>query len=163
MEMSRIKNSISYLPVIGFLFLIASLPFYYGWFQRAALYILGVSYVIDYVINQRWKDWHWSKNKWVYVAFIGFFLLIPLRQCCDENITSLFSKTIQNYLPFLIFGICGIIGITNKLQEIIFNYTRKWHIKSVLCSCSCKNKQKFINKKGDFKLWHVEVLTEQEG
>ena len=114
MEMSRIKNSISYLPVIGFLFLIASLPFYYGWFQRAALYILGVSYVIDYVINQRWKDWHWSKNKWVYVAFIGFFLLIPLRQCCDENITSLFSKTIQNYLPFLIFGICGIIGITNK-------------------------------------------------
>lgn len=114
MEMNRIKNSISYLPVIGFLFLIASLPFYYGWFQRAALYILGVSYVIDYVINQRWKDWHWSKNKWVYVAFIGFFLLIPLRQCCDENITSLFSKTIQNYLPFLIFGICGIIGITNK-------------------------------------------------
>ena len=111
-----VKNGVSYLPMIGLLLLVAALPFQYGWVQRTALYILGISYPIDYILNHRWQGWHWTRDKWVYVAFILFFCLIPLWQLFDPVRTYLLQFTIERYLPFLVIGICGIAGLTDRFR-----------------------------------------------
>lgn len=114
--LQKIKNIVSFFPVIGLLLLVGSLPFHYGWFQRISLYIIAVAYPIDYICNQRWKSWKWTNQKWIYVLFICAFLLPLIWQCFDDCITPIFSKTLNYYFPFFFFGICGIIGTTDKLR-----------------------------------------------
>lgn len=112
----KINNVVSYLPVVGLLALIATLPFHYGSAQRIALYWLAAAYPIDYIVNRRWQGRHWSHRNWVYVAFIAFFCLIPVWQIFDPLYTPHFAFTIEHYLPFLVIGICGIVGFTDKLR-----------------------------------------------
>jgi len=112
----QLKKIVSYLPVIGLLLLLCALPFHYGWLQRLSLYIIGISFPIDYIYNQRWKSCKWSNQKWVYVIFICFFLLIPIWQYFDKQTTPTLQIMINNYVPFLFFGICGLLGITDRLR-----------------------------------------------
>ena len=114
--LQRLKQIASYLPVLGVILLSTALPFHYGGYQRFSLYFLAVTHVLDYVVNQRWKNWKWSNMHWVYICQIAFFLLIPIWQIGDDLHTPILQRTIENYLPFLIFGICGIMGITDKLK-----------------------------------------------
>lgn len=112
----KINNVVSYLPAVGLLALMATLPFHYGSAQRIALYWLALAYPIDYIVNRRWQGWHWSHRNWVYVAFIAFFCLIPIWQIFDPQLTPLFQFTIERYVPFLAIGICGLLGVTDKFR-----------------------------------------------
>lgn len=114
--METLRKYISYLPVFSLLLLVASLPFHYGAFQRISLYSLAVTIPLDYVINQRWQQWKWTSKHWVYVAFILFFCLIPISQLFDPLKTFLYPHTIERYLPFLVIGILGILGMTDKVR-----------------------------------------------
>lgn len=116
------RNIMSYLPVIGLLCLSSSILFPYGWYQRISLYIIAVSYPLDYVCNLRWKEWQWNNNKIVYILFISFFLLIPIWQLFDSQHTPILQHTIEKYLPFLLIGICGIMGMTDKfrIEYVVF-------------------------------------------
>lgn len=114
--METLRKYISYLPVFSLLLLVASLPFQYGTFQRISLYAIAVTIPLDYILNQRWRQWKWTSKHWVYVAFILFFCLIPLRQLFDPLQTFLFPYTIERYLPFLVIGALGIMGITDKIR-----------------------------------------------
>ncbi len=113
-----VKNGISYLPMIGMLMLVASLPFQYGWVQRTALYILGISYPIDYILNHRWQGWHWTQDKWVYAVMILFFLQTPLWQLFDLTPpTRYFCGQLEMRTAFIGVGIVGLAG-WNKQQDI---------------------------------------------
>ncbi len=111
-----IRQITSYLPLLGILFLVATLPFPFGPVQRIALYVLAIGYVLDYVVNQRWKALRWTKEKWMYVAFILFFALTPIRQLFDSQMTCYFHFEMEHYMPFLIFGLVGILGVSDKLR-----------------------------------------------
>jgi O-antigen ligase len=113
---NRIKSIVSYLPILGIILLISAIPFHYGWYHRISLYILTFTYILDYIANQRWKNWQWSNKYWVYICQIAFFLLIPVWHIFDEIQTPILQRTIENYMPFLILGICGIIGTTDKFR-----------------------------------------------
>ncbi len=117
-----IRKIISYLPLIGLLSLVATLPFPFGPMQRIALYMSAIGYLLDYVINQRWQSFQWTKEKWVYVAFIAFFSLTPIRQLFDSQLTPYYKFEIEHYMPFLIFGVVGILGMNGRLKVRYFAY-----------------------------------------
>ncbi len=117
-----IRKIISYLPLLGLLFLVATLPFPFGPMQRLALYVSATGYLLDYVVSQRWQSFRWTKEKWVYVAFIAFFALTPIRQLFDSQLTSYYKFEIEHYMPFLIFGMVGILGMNDRLKVRYFAY-----------------------------------------
>lgn len=114
-----VQRWIGCLPIVGILMLIASSPFDYGWLQRSSLYLLALSYPLDYVINKRWRSWHWSKDKWVYVAMIVFFLITPIRQLFDPTSpTAYYNYQIDLRIPYLVVGVIGIIGLYNEVNIV---------------------------------------------
>jgi O-antigen ligase len=113
---SIIQRVISWLPVVGLLMLVAVLPFHYNWCQRFAWYWLAITYPLDYVVNCRWKNWHWTNSKWAFVAFIAFALLVPLWQLFDPLHTDLFRTTLENVAPLFVLGLVGILGVTDKMR-----------------------------------------------
>ena len=113
---TKIGEWISYLPMVGLLALLGAMPFHYGEAQRIALYWIAATYPLDYIVNKRWRGWKWTQAKWTYVAFIAFFCLIPIWQLFDPICTSLYQFTIERYMPFLVVGICGLAGMTDKLR-----------------------------------------------
>lgn len=112
----RIQTVISWIPVVGLLMLIAVLPFHYNWCQRIAWYWLAITYPLDYVVNCRWQNWHWTNSKWTFVAFIAFALLVPLWQLFDPLHTDLYETTLENVAPFFFLGFVGILGVTDKMH-----------------------------------------------
>ncbi len=114
--MKKVQNIISYLPFVVVLLLMASLPFPYGPFQRIVSYLIAIVYPLDYIINKRWEGWKWSSRKWIYVVFIAFFALVPISQLFDPIRTPLYSFTLEHYAPFLIIGLCGMFGMTDKIR-----------------------------------------------
>ncbi len=112
-----VKNGVSYLPMIGLLLLVAALPFQYGWVQRTALYILGISYPIDYILNRRWQGWHWTRDKWVYVVMILLFLLTPIWQLFDPTpSTDYYQFQLHQRSAFVWVSIAGLSGFSPRLR-----------------------------------------------
>ena len=116
MTSHAVKNIISYLPIVGLLCVVGCMPFYYGPLQRWSLYIALGLYIIDYIINKRWQNIGWNRQKWVYVAFIVFFVCFPIRQLFDPYYSDQFTSVLEHNLPFLVFGIIGLIGVTDKMR-----------------------------------------------
>ncbi len=105
------------MPAVGLLLLVASLPFHYGWVQRTALYILGISYPIDYVLNRRWEGWHWTRDKWVYVVMILLFLLTPIWQLFDSTPpTDYYRFQLHQRSAFVWVSIAGLAGFSPHLH-----------------------------------------------
>lgn len=114
--MNRLKQLSAYIPSIGILLILCSLPFPYGGFQRYSLYIAGIGYLIDFGLNRRWREWRWSREKWVFLLFMAFYLCIPLWQWFDSSCTWLFHKKMETYLPFFILGLFGFLGFNRTLR-----------------------------------------------
>ena len=62
------RELVAWLPVLGLLMVLSALPFGWSDYQRIGIYVLGIGYVADYSCNQRWKQFSWSRGKWIYVV-----------------------------------------------------------------------------------------------
>ena len=80
-----VRNVVSYLPVIGLLLIIISTPFGYNIVQKTGHFMFGIGYVLDYSLNKRWVNWRWASDKWIYVAMLSIYILIPLWQLWDKT------------------------------------------------------------------------------
>lgn len=111
------RKLISYLQVLSLWVLIVALPFRMGPLQYWIMIAAVVLFVLEYVANQRWRTWHWERNKWLYVAMIAYYLLIPIWQlwsdCYDPRH---FAYTLENGLPLLVGGAVGIIGFGERVK-----------------------------------------------
>ena len=116
MIMNKLKNYITYIPAVGILMVVASLPYHYGWLQRIGLYLSGIGYICDWLLNTRWREWKWTPDKWVYVAMVAFYACIPIRQLFDSNQTWLYLYKVREYVPFLILGIMGFCQMPTRLK-----------------------------------------------
>ena len=114
--MDKLKQLSAYIPSIGILLILCSLPFPYGNFQRYSLYAAGIGYLIDYGLNQRWREWRWSREKWVFIFFMAFYLCVPVWQLFDSSCTWLFYKKMETYLPFFVLGLFGFLGFNRTLK-----------------------------------------------
>ncbi len=114
----------SYLSLFSMLCIVATVPFYYGWCQRIALYMLALCYPLDYVVNRRWEGWHWSEDKWVYLLMIALFILTPLWQFVDTMPpTPFYYHQLSLRVAFLVIGAMGFLGVTDKLRPTYVGYT----------------------------------------
>ena len=119
-----LRTLIAYIPMAGMLVLIASLPFEYSEVRRTGHYLLGIGMVIDYIVNQRWKGWHWTKDKWVFVSLIVLFLLLPLWQLWDKTPpTDYFWHQLNQHCVFILAGVAGIMGFTDRFRLHYVGYT----------------------------------------
>lgn len=114
--MEKLKQLFAYIPTVGLLMLLCALPFPYSSFQRFSLYVAGIGYIVDYVLNRRWEGWHWSKEKWAFLILVVFYLCIPIRQLWDPTCNWLFYQKIETYMPFLVLGILGFLGFNHTLK-----------------------------------------------
>ena len=114
--MNTIRQVISYLPFISILLIVALFPFQYSPVNRVALYSLAVTYLLDYFVNTRWREWRWSFSKAVYIAFCLFSFLTPVWQLFDPLKTELYQSTVNAFAPFFFISIAGFFGMTDKIR-----------------------------------------------
>ncbi len=113
----KINLGVGNLHLLSAMWLVATLmfPFHY---QRPALYAFAITYIADYVLDQRWQNFTWDKSKWLYVAMIAFYLLIPIWNLWADtsDVTQHYIFTLERRMPFLAFGVIGILGISSHLK-----------------------------------------------
>ena len=96
----------------------------YSRYQQWALCATGGLYVLDYLLNQRWRSFQWKKADWVMVAMAGFFVLIIMRNGLDGfEMTHLFSHQIELLAPFFVLALVGILGVDHALTKRQIAYT----------------------------------------
>lgn len=121
-----------YINLIAAIGLFASwlFPFY---IQQPFLWIFFVSYILDICLTKRYADFHWTKDKLVFVVFIAFFFIVPVCQLFLGNGFSehFFKSAIEKHLPFLAFGIIGLLGLNPAIKLRYISYTM------VFISCCC--------------------------
>ena len=105
-----------WLPVVGLLMLISSIP--YGWtvYQKISCIIFGLGYAVYLWTAKPWRGWHWRRENWLYVVMIILWLMIPVRQLFDPTpATDYFHFQWHKHEWFLYVGIMGILGFSDKL------------------------------------------------
>lgn len=116
-----LKAILAYIPVVALIIVILSQPFVYGEIERWALIVFFVSFALDYLLNQRYRTFVWIRDKWTFVAFIVFFLMLYLWNIGGEQ-PRYFLKIVEPRLPYLGFGIIGILGLNDKFRLRYFAY-----------------------------------------
>lgn len=112
------------LLTIAALVLTATMITDYSRYQQWALCATGGLYVLDYLLNLRWREFQWKRTSWVMVAMIGFFLLTIIRNGLDRfEMTRLFSHQIELLAPFFVLALIGILGVDHALTKRQIAYT----------------------------------------
>jgi len=106
-----LKTILSYCPIVGFMVVLSSLAFEYSTVQQIALIWTGATYVLDFVINQRWIGWQLTKDKWVFIVCMAFFLLLPIWVLMGIETGPRVHSFMETYLPFAILGAVGLCGM----------------------------------------------------
>lgn len=121
-HLTDFRQIISYLQVLSLWILVALLPFRMGVIPRWAMIVAGVLYFIDYGVNKRWIGWRWTKDKWLYVIMIVYYLCIFIWNIGSHTHTSRFSFVLEERLPFVLCGMIGIMGLNKdvKLKHICY-------------------------------------------
>ena len=95
------------------------------WIRFNGIFIIGywiffITAAIDIILNKKYHSFQWCKDKWIYIAMIAFFAIVPLWQLAiNPDFTHRFYiKEIETHLPFLGIGIIGLFGLNNKIKLI---------------------------------------------
>lgn len=105
-----------YSTVFSSLLLTAALMFEIGR-VRIAVILFFCSFIADIIINKRWQNVKWDKSKPIFIAMVLYYLLGWIWHPFETNDFHLFNQEIENRLPFIAFGVIGLIGwITPKLK-----------------------------------------------
>ena len=110
------REIVSWMPVASLMLLMPSFLFPLPDIQRWTLTIGIVSWCVDYIVHRRWIGWHFSSGKWLYLMMILFFVITPLHQLWDIPPTHFYLKHVERRIPFLVVGIMGLAGFTDKLR-----------------------------------------------
>ena len=156
--MDKLKQLCAYLPTIGLLVAFYALPYPYGALQRTGLYIAGIGFAVDYMVNRRWQQWTWSRDKWVYVVFALFYLCMPLRQIFDPQCTWLFHTKMETYFAFLVIGVLGFAGGNRTMRP-------EYMAVAMLLSCVTMGvilcRAMWGVPMSDFALWQKQMGTQR--
>lgn len=111
------QQIISWLPVVGLLMVLSALPFGWSDYQRIGLYVLGIGYVTDYIVNRRWQQFAWDRGKWIYAVMLLLVALFFFREWLDPTpLTAYAQSQFHIHEWFLYIGIAGMLGFSDKLQ-----------------------------------------------
>ncbi len=115
-DMKNIRQIITYLQVISLLALVATMAFRTSVFTRWIMITAGVFFILEFIVNKRWQTWHWTRDKWLYVAMIALYLYAFIWHIGSETNTSRFSIAIRDRLPLILCGIVGLLGLNKMIK-----------------------------------------------
>ncbi len=111
-----LSDVVTYLQTFSLWLLVATLPLRICAFTRVVMIVAGVLFVVEYVVNKRWRDWHWSRDKWLYVAMIALYLFVFVWQIGSETMTPRWNKVVEQRLPFALCGVIGLLGFNPRVR-----------------------------------------------
>ncbi len=111
-----IPDIITHLQVLSLWLLVATLPLRFSAFTRTVMIIAGTLFICEYIINQRWRKWAWSRDKWLYVAMIAFYLYIFIWHIGSNSFTPRFNKALEQRLAFVLCGGIGLLGFNSRIR-----------------------------------------------
>lgn len=118
-----IKNIVSWIFTVSAVFLFALLPWMYNKLHPTVLIIFYSSFVLDFIVNKRYKTFAITKPSLVYICFIIFFFLIIIHALFETN-TQFTNKIIEVRLSYLGIGLVGLLGgLGDKIKIKYFAYT----------------------------------------
>lgn len=115
-HLTDFRQIISYLQVLSLWILVALLPFRMGVIPRWAMIVAGVLYFIDYGVNKRWIGWRWTKDKWLYVIMIFYYLCIFIWNIGSRQTNPHFRFVVEERLAFPLCGVIGLLGLSDKVK-----------------------------------------------
>ncbi len=122
--MKNFRKITQLLLTIAALVLTVTMVSDYSRYQQWALCATGGLYVLDYLLNLRWREFQWKRTSWVMVAMIGFFLLTIIRNGLDGfEMTHLFSHQLELMAPFAVLALIGMLGIDYVVTRRQVAYT----------------------------------------
>lgn len=107
--LSSIKNIAAWFFAVSSLLLFALLPLHFTPLHRIALVLFFASFVLDYVINTRWRTRKPDMSYFFYACMVLYFLLMFIYLPVEQD-SRYISNICESRLPFLGFGIIGLLG-----------------------------------------------------
>lgn len=80
--------------------------------QRPAMWIAGVMFVADKIINRGFDGWKWRNEMWLYIIMAAYFAITPLMALLHGQDMGdvIVRREIDSRLPFVIFAAVGLAG-----------------------------------------------------
>jgi O-antigen ligase len=127
--LQNINKYVNITNLLSALLLVVFGLFPHNIFLSLALALFFVSYLCEVFLEKRWKTFVWDKTKWVFILFLMFYALIII-YIPFESERKFLSYFLEVRLPFLAFGIVGLLGINKYYRLKYFAYT---FIFTILC------------------------------
>ncbi len=131
-----LSEIIIYLQILSLWILVFAMPFRISQHTRLlptiAMVLAGVLYLVEYMVNHRWREFRWTRNSWLYVVMIAFYLFIFVWHIGTLSSSRLFTRIAEQRIPFLLCGIIGLLGFNSKVRLRHIAYT--FIISSILLS-----------------------------
>lgn len=120
---SILPSLVEWINMFATLLLIASLVLSF-FYQRIALYFYALTTVADFIVNRRYLNNKWYKAKYTFVAMIIFYLCMWIWHLFEPCSSNVFFHSTDIRLPFLAFGIMGILlNLNPKIKIRYLAYT----------------------------------------
>ena len=85
--------------------------------QRIALWGFFVTYFVDIIWEKRIQNFKWTPIKWLYVAMMVFYLMVPIWQLFTAPWSDPWFQRILEYrLPFFGIALVGLLGINKNIR-----------------------------------------------
>lgn len=145
---ANIKTVCSYFHIASTLFLFCTIPFYFTSYTQYGLIFFFSSFIIDYVVNQRWKEgFKLDIGRVVSIFLILQFVLLLIFGFFEQD--PRYLSTYYEYRTSLLgFGIVGLLGVSKKFNIRQFAYVSIVPVIIFLCLLISKIPDYFYDLEG---------------
>ena len=114
--MKQFKTVLNYINLISFLSIAGASIYTFSVIIRVSLYLFFISYLLELIVEKKWKSVQFEKKTFYFITIIGFFLIAPISGLFDDTPVYV-NYLVERRLPLFGFAIVGIFGL-NKLYNI---------------------------------------------
>lgn len=121
---SKFLKAVKLVNLISMLVLIVELAFHFNTLQRITFSVAIISYLAEVIFEKKWTQLRWenSSRQWFFIVIIFYFLLQFFYYPFEKN-TALFGMYFEQRIPFLLFGIVGLLGFNRYFKLKYFAWT----------------------------------------
>jgi len=121
---SKFMKAVKLVNLFSMLVLVVELAFLINYLQRITFAIAIITYLTEIIVEKKWRQLRWENSfrQWFFIVIIFYFLLQFLYYPFEKN-TALFGTYIEERIPFLIFGIVGLLGFNRYFKLKYFAWT----------------------------------------
>ena len=119
--LEKFRHYVHSINLLCGLFLMASLPFYFPK-QQLALTLFFISYIVEFLVDMKWRQIQISATTWYFVGILLFFTMGFLYYPFEDSHTYFHNLT-ERRLALFGFAIIGIFGYNSLYKLSYFLHT----------------------------------------